>query len=93
MIECAKPAQYAKGRRFKIVKKLTLALMLLILALSLVGCAAVNSENSFQNQAPGEVTVTQSTQNGQNQQNVTQQEATEPTAVPTQDPNSAGYNG
>lgn len=75
------------------MKKLTLALMLLILALSLAGCAAVNSDNSFQNQAPGGVAVTQGTQGGQGQQAATQQGATEPTAVPTQDPNNVGYNG
>ncbi len=43
-------------------KKLALTLICLTAALLLAGCAAVNDENSFQNQAPGEVTVTQTTE-------------------------------
>jgi len=75
------------------MKKFTLALILLILVFSLAGCAAVNSENSFQNQAPGEVAVTQGAQDAQGQQAGTQQATSAPTDAPTQDPNTAGYNG
>ena len=65
------------------MKRIALALLCLILAMTLAGCATVNSDNSFQGQAPSGV-----------EQSVTvQQNDAEPTAVPTSDPNTAGYNG
>ena len=70
-------------------KKLALVALCLILALTLAGCASVNSANSFQGQTSDQVVVT----NTQQQPDTQQQVAPGPSAEPTQDPNSSGFNG
>lgn len=75
-------------------KRWSLALLCLMLALALTGCATVNGDNSFTNAAPGSLgTQTAQTQNpGQAQPDGTQAPAA-PTPEPTSDPNAGGYNG
>ncbi|NLI20173.1 MAG: hypothetical protein GX418_01280 [Clostridiales bacterium] len=82
------------------MKKIALASLCLLLACALAGCATVNSDNSFQNQAPDTGLATQA---GQPQSAATaepavqpvpaQPTAAQPTALPTQDPNAGGFNG
>ena len=67
------------------MKKTLLALFCLLLMLTLAGCATVNGDNSFQNQAGGAVVVQTTTD--------TQTVDDGATAAPTQDPNGTGYNG
>jgi len=71
------------------MKKLALVVLCLILTLTLAGCTAVNSANSFQGQASDQVIGTET----QPQTETQQQVAPGPTAEPTQDPNSSGFNG
>ena len=70
------------------MKKTLLGLLCLLLILTLAGCTAVNKDNSFQNQAGGEI-VTQNTTDTTDTQTVEDGA----TAAPTQDPNGTGYNG
>lgn len=67
------------------MKKTWLVLLCLLLILTLAGCTAINQNNSFQNQAAGEI-VTQTTTDAQTVDDGA-------TAAPTQDPNGTGYNG
>ena len=76
------------------MKKRMIALLCLLLALSLTGCATVTSDNSFQDKAPGEVSdLPPVVQNVAENQPVDAQATQEPTAAPTSDPNAAGFNG
>lgn len=70
------------------MKKTLLGLLCLLLILTLAGCTAINQDNSFQNQADGEI-VTQNTTDATDVQ-TTEDGAT---AAPTQDPNGTGFNG
>ncbi|MCE5344076.1 MAG: hypothetical protein LLF96_10925 [Eubacteriales bacterium] len=84
-------------------KKLALALVCLVVALALAGCAAVNEQNSFQSQAPGEVAVTSNAQPAETQAPLTEALPTmqlaevtatpETAAEPTPTPESVGFNG
>ena len=77
------------------MKKIALAMLCLLLAGSLAGCATVNSDNSFQNQVPDAGLATQAgqPQSADTAEPAAQPTSAAPTAVPTQDPNAAGFNG
>ncbi len=75
------------------MKKATLALICIALTLLLAGCTAVNSDNSFQQQAPESVGTTQQAQTTEAQATPEQQTIAEPTSTPTPDPEVPGYNG
>ena len=78
-------------------KRIALVALCLMLLLTLAGCTAVNSSNSFQ--STDQALTTQ--QGNASQQTVTQSQAAdsqqpvaqEPTPTPTQDPNASGFNG
>ena len=81
------------------MKKIALTALCLGLLMMLAGCATVNSENSFQSQAPAEVATstavpeaTQAPQQPQNQP-ADAPAASQPAAEPTQSPASGGFNG
>lgn len=73
-------------------KRWSLALLCLVLALSLAGCAKVNGDNSFQGAAPGGLDTQPVQTQAQTQPDGTQAPAA-PTPEPTSDPNAGGYNG
>ena len=75
------------------MKRTAFVLLCLLLALTLAGCATVNRDNSFQDQAAGEI-ITQQATDAQGDPAQTAQPVDEsPTAAPTQDPNGTGFNG
>jgi len=89
-------------------KKMTLALLCAVLLAILTGCATVNSDNSFQEQAPTQITQTQAGTTAQPEPAQTAPAVTAPAAMttenteapqqavtpamPTRDPNG-GING
>ncbi len=75
------------------MKKAALALICIALVLMLAGCTVVNSDNSFQQQAPESVGTTQQAQTTEAQVTPEQQTVVEPTSTPTPDPQAPGYNG
>jgi len=77
------------------MKKTLLALLCLLIALSLAGCATINSENSFQSQAPNAAVVTQeAAQTAVPQQQPTNSDVSvETTEAPAQETAAPGYNG
>lgn len=72
------------------MKKTMLVLLCLATALMLASCATVNSDNSFQNAASGEVSSQPQVVVNQPSDAAVQ---TTPEVAPTSDPNAAGYNG
>lgn len=79
------------------MKKGLLAALCLWLVLALAGCATVNSENSFQSQAPAEMAAPTAVPAQAEPATQVEQPQAQPTAVPgeapTKDPNAAGLNG
>lgn len=77
------------------MKKTLLALLCLLMALSLAGCATVNSENSFQSQAPDTAVATQEAAqtDAPQQQTVNSDIPVENTDAPVQETAVPGYNG
>ena len=72
------------------MKKTILVLLCLAALLMLAGCATVNSDNSFQNAAPGEVSSQPQVVVNQPVDAPVQDT---PEVAPTSDPNAAGFNG
>jgi ABC-type Zn uptake system ZnuABC Zn-binding protein ZnuA len=72
------------------MKRMLFTLICLIVALTLAACTTVNGNNSFQNDAPGEVSALPQVTDGQNANPTT---AVTPETAPTSDPNASGFNG
>jgi len=78
-----------------VVKRIALMLLCLAVALMLAGCATIDSQNSFQNEAPKEVAATQTGEPAETEasQPVQPTETAIPAATPTPTTGEGGING